>query len=172
MTDKTPVFETGDWIVHLHHGVGQIQSRSVKRIGDHESEYFRIEMRDSTLWVPVDKMDEDTFRPIADEEEFNEALEVLQESPYRMASNFNKRKSRIRKLESKHSFVALARIVRDLWARQKRKSLSNTEETALRRTTKRLLSEWAICTGEQVEEAEHKLYSLLRESHADVVAAD
>lgn len=166
------LFSKGDWIVHVHHGVGQVRQKSSKRIGQHEGEYYQVDLQSSTLWVPVDNVDPATFRTIASEEEFDEAMDLLRRPAREMGSDFSKRKSRIRSVQSEHSFVALARLVRDLWARQQERSLSNTEESALRQLSERLLSEWSICMQIEVDEAQQMLYRLLREGYPEKFAAD
>ncbi|MGW8318313.1 MAG: CarD family transcriptional regulator [Candidatus Promineifilaceae bacterium] len=172
MSELNGLFDIGDWIVHRHHGVGQIAGKDVKRIGEREGVYYQVAMENSTMWVPLEALEGESFRPLVDEDEFNEALTILQRPAREMADNFTKRKSRINRIEADNSFVALARILRDLWVRQRTTSLSNTEETAFRRLTKRFLNEWAVRTGVDEDEAQGRFYNLLRESHTQPVAAD
>jgi RNA polymerase-interacting CarD/CdnL/TRCF family regulator len=171
MTDGA-LFTAGQWVVHIHHGVGRVRQKSVKRIGDREGIYIRVDLDNSILWVPEDNINLDAFRPLASEEELNEAFEVLRRPAREMAANFTKRKSRIDQVQSRHSFVSTARLVRDLWSRQQVRALSNTEESALRELSRRLLDEWAVCMSIEVDEAQQMLYGLLHEGHSETASVE
>ncbi len=81
-----------------------------------------------------------------------------------MAQNFNTRKSRIKRVMTENSIVSIARVVRDLSGRRKRRrTLSKTEDSALRKLKDRLLAEWVVATGLDEEEAREKLKELLEE---------
>ena len=165
MTETKETYSPKEWIVHRHYGVGQVQGTEKKNISGEENDYYRIKTRNSTIWVAVDQLDENQFRPIATPQEFDEILAILERPPRRMKANFNARKRRINQVKSKNSPLALARIVRDLWGRQSRRgSLSNTEHSALRRFTRRLLAEWSVCMRVDVKEAQRRLYALLQKS--------
>ncbi|HEX6387686.1 MAG TPA: CarD family transcriptional regulator [Anaerolineae bacterium] len=162
MTERQ-AFSPKDWIVHRHYGVGQVLGTETKTISGEENDYYKIKTRNSTIWVAVDQLDEGHFRPLATPQEFREVLAVLERPPRKMKQHFNSRKRRINQVEAKNSPLALARMIRDLSGRQKRRgSLSNTEHSALRRFTKRLLAEWSICMNVDVKEAQKRLHGLLQ----------
>lgn len=165
MSETKETYAPKEWIVHCHYGVGQVLAIETKCISGEENDYYRIKTRNSTIWVGVDQLDEDKFRPIATRQEFDEVLAILERPPRPMKANFNARKRRINQVKFKNSPLALARIVRDLWGRQSRRgSLSNTEQSALRRFTKRLLAEWSVCLRVDVPEAQTRLYALLQKN--------
>lgn len=165
MTEMKETYAPEEWIVHCHYGVGQVLGTETKCISGEENDYYRIKTRNSTIWVAVGQLDENQFRPIATPQEFGEVLAILERPPRKMKANFNARKRRINQVKFKNSPLALARIVRDLWGRQSRRgSLSNTEHSALRRFTKRLLAEWSVCMQVDVKEAQKRLYALLQKN--------
>ena len=158
------MFSNKDWVVHRQYGIGQIQGTETKAISGEEDTYYRLEMANGTVWVPVDKMTEDLFRPVATEEEIDQVKRVLQRKPNKMDGNYKRRRKRIKTVEMGDSLLDLARLVRDLWCRHKNRTLSNTEQTALRRVTDRLVNEWAVCMDLEMEEAHRRLEDLLREA--------
>ena len=163
MSETNELYAPGQWIVHRHYGVGQVLGTETKCISGEENDYYRIKTRNSTIWVAIDQLDVEQFRPMATPQEFDEVLAILQRPPRRMKANFNSRKRLINQVKSKNSPLALARIVRDLWGRQHRRgSLSNTEHSALRSFTKRLLAEWSVCMRVDVKEAQKRLHALLQ----------
>lgn len=156
-------YEQGDWVVHCHHGIGQIEAVEHKRIGDEENTYFRIKTADSVIWMPVDQMDGEQFRPVADETHFQEAVAVLKKPAKRMASNLNTRKARIKRVTTNNVPEETARLIRDLRARRReKKGLNQSERRALRDLTKRFLQEWAVCRGLTMRQARRRLNRQLR----------
>ena len=73
MAEAYPYSE-GDWIVHFHFGIGQIDGVDVKDISGEEKRYCRIQATDCTFWVPVDQMDGDLVRPLATPKEIKQAI--------------------------------------------------------------------------------------------------
>jgi CarD family transcriptional regulator len=161
-------YRPGDWIVHLHHGVGEIECIEEKELGGDSTTYYKVNTKTKTLWVPLDKAENRWFRPLASPEEFDEIIEILQRPPREMHSNHNTRKKRINSVKSSGSLQELARLIRDLWGRRAERRLNNTEERALRRFTDRFLREWSVAKGLDEEEARQRMQELLQESTAKV----
>jgi RNA polymerase-interacting CarD/CdnL/TRCF family regulator len=158
----------GDWIVHQYYGVGQLKGKETKQIGGKEGTYFRLEMSNTTVYIPEDKLESGCFRPIAPADKLKEMREILARPPKNMAGNFTIRKSRIMEAMTENSIESIARMVRDLRARRRnRKTLSQTEDSALRELTGRLLSEWAVAMDWDENEAREKLNTLLDKNGID-----
>ena len=161
-------YSPGDWIVHDAYGIGQIIAIEHKSIGNKEATYYRIDTDDSTLWVPLGG--ESLLRLLAPPEEFAEATAVLKRPSRQMSANYRSRLARIRRAQASGTPQALARIVRDLWARQQRQGkLSKTENQALREMSSQLLAEWSVSMKMDENRAREKFYTLLRQ-HALTVA--
>ena len=159
-------YHPGDWIVHLHHGVGEIASIEEKELGGDRSTYYKVVTDDSTLWVPLDKAENRWFRPVCSRDEFDEIIDILRRPPQEMHNNHLARKRRIHSVKSNGSLEEMARLIRDLWGRRTERQLNNTEENALRRFTERLLREWAVCMGVDEEEARDHMQEILQKSTA------
>jgi RNA polymerase-interacting CarD/CdnL/TRCF family regulator len=156
----------GDWLVHQHYGVGQLKGKETKNIGGEENTYFRLEMDNSTIYIPEEKLNSDWFRPVASQSTLREVREILSRPPKKMAQSFITRKSLIKKVMTENSLIDIARIVRDLSGRRRRrKTLSKTEDSALRKLKDRLLSEWAVAMGVDEDEAREKMKALLSEEN-------
>jgi RNA polymerase-interacting CarD/CdnL/TRCF family regulator len=154
----------GDWLVHQYHGVGQLIGKEKKFIGGDENTYYRIDMEKTTLYIPEDKLTSEWFRPVSTENTIQEMKQALGRPPKKMAQNFNTRKGRIKEVMSENSIMELARIIRDLTGRRKRRNmLSSTEDSALRKLKDRLLSEWMVATGLNETEARKRMKALLAE---------
>ncbi|MCB8944930.1 MAG: hypothetical protein H6658_14365 [Ardenticatenaceae bacterium] len=164
MQKQTNTFATGAWVVHQSYGVGQIQGIETRTISGEETPYYHliIKATNSHIWIPTDKLADDA-RSLTSPEEFQKALAILERPPHPMADHLNQRSKRIADVRAQNSPIELARLLRDLWARQKeRGALSQTETDAMRRITNRFVGEWAICMGMTLEEAEEKLLEHLQ----------
>lgn len=159
-------YHPGDWIVHLHHGVGEIACIEEKELGGDTSTYYKVVTDDSTLWVPLDKAENRWFRPVCSQEEFLDIIAILERPPREMHNNHLTRKRRISNVKSDGSLEEMARLIRDLWGRRAERQLNNTEESALRRFTERLLQEWSVCMKIEEEDAREQMQSILQRSTA------
>ncbi len=145
MTEAEPIMKYGDWIVHSFCGVGQVRAKEFKSIGGTESNYFRIEMLDSTVWYPAGGAEGNSVRAISEESEFQLAIAVLDEEPEEMSPNINLRRGQINQVLSENMPISTAGMVRDLRARYVlRGTLNQTESQAYRSLCDRFVQEWAV----------------------------
>jgi len=174
MDKQRDTYQNGAWVVHQSYGVGQILGIETRQISGEETSYYhlKIEVSNSHIWVPLDKLAEDV-RPIATPEKFQKALAILERPPRPMDSQLNQRTKRIADVRAQNSPTALARLLRDLSARQKERGvLSQTETDAMRRITQRFLGEWAACMGMELEVVEQKLLQQLQRGRQKAAIAD
>jgi RNA polymerase-interacting CarD/CdnL/TRCF family regulator len=83
-----------------------------------------------------------------------------------MDPDHKKRQSRIRKVMSWGSLRGVVRVIRDLWAMQRKKQLSDTEKRAMSHFIDNLVEEWSIAEGISDEEARQDLHDLLKHSRS------
>lgn len=156
-------YPVGEWIVHRDYGVGQIKKIERKSIAGRQNTYARIEMPDTTVWIPADQMDGEQLRPLADPERFQRAVEVLTNPPKEMASNFRQRQAQISDALADNVPAETARLIRDLRARRRaRGGLNKTERSALKDLSKRFVQEWAACFGLDLDQASRRFNATLR----------
>jgi RNA polymerase-interacting CarD/CdnL/TRCF family regulator len=162
MTAETQAYLPGDWIVHQHHGVGQIKGNEALNIGGQENTYCKIQTLDSTYWIPLKKLKTDSLRPLASPAEIQEALLALGRSPQAMDSDPTKRKNQISKVKPNNSPVVIARIIRDLSAHNKeKKQVSQTDLDALRSFTDIFLAEWSVSMNLEMDVIKQQLIDML-----------
>lgn len=163
MAKTINTFTTGDWIVHRHHGIGQIKARRSSCISGEPTTYYELETADSTIWIPQEQLGDDMLRPIISRQAMEEVIAVFRRAPRKMATSFNVRKNQINLVQREGVPLEMARLVRDLRARQQRRgSLSNTEQHVLRSVTRRLVNEWAICMGIAPEVVQERIGQLMQ----------
>jgi CarD family transcriptional regulator len=170
MTDKELTYSVGDWIVHHMYGVGQVKKIEKKRLDQTKTEYYKVQANNSIFWVPVKNPNSDRIRPLTSTSSLKKALRFLKKTPHEMESNHNKRESRINKIRAEGKLSSICKIIRDLSAKEREKSLSTTEKQALDTFIDLLLREWSVCAGISIQDAQHKLQEYLKESWKKIPA--
>jgi RNA polymerase-interacting CarD/CdnL/TRCF family regulator len=168
MTEDGQQVEAGDWFVHAHFGAGRVKGQEVKAIGEQEQSYYELETVVCTLWLPEDKLFGQKIRPLANEQAFQEAIDVLKSPSAEMSADANKRKLRIKQVKTANAPTDTASLVRDLWTREQAEGkLYDWERQAWREMCAILIQEWALCLGISSEEARQQVSeSLTNEQNA------
>lgn len=163
MTEKEQVFSEGDWVYHLHHGVGQIKGIEEKTLGDETKKYYRVEAHNGIFWIAVGKTESDRIRPVANQEELHEALEILKAAPQVMGNKHTTRKSRIALVTNEGSLADFCSLLRDLQARRVAGKLNTTEQRAHRRLKERIASEWSASSKQELKDINKELNKIIRD---------
>jgi RNA polymerase-interacting CarD/CdnL/TRCF family regulator len=162
MKAKKRTFAKGDWIVHLTHGIGQVQRIEKKTLDGEKAKYFRVENKNSIFWVPVDEAEKSRIRPVASQYQLRKALKVLKEPPREETLNYKQRQELIKETRSDGSLPMICELVRDLSAMQAEKSLGENDRRSLTFFKRLLLQEWSICADMTIEDAKYKLREILK----------
>jgi len=67
-------FQTGDKVVHYIYGVGEIIQIEKKILAGRSVVYYRVQIRDLTLWVPVNGTGRQSLRLPTSANQFEERL--------------------------------------------------------------------------------------------------
>ena len=162
MKSQQVTFNSQDWIVHRHFGIGQIQCIEVKKISGEAQSYYRADSSDGTFWIPVDQIEGELIRPLATPDELQEAVDALARPPRAMQQNHILRNSRIQTVRQHNTPLAIARLIRDLRARRReRGDLNRAERSALKILSRRLINEWSLVRGIERDTVEERLERLL-----------
>ncbi|MBS1250245.1 MAG: hypothetical protein MAG431_01836 [Chloroflexi bacterium] len=161
MTEQEQLFSEGDWVFHLHHGVGQITGIEEKTLGDKTQKYYEVEARKGTFWISINKAESDRIRPVVNQEELEEALRIIKAPPQTMADKHTSRKSRISQVTNEGELSDFCALLRDLQARRVADKLNTTEQRAHRRLKKRIASEWSASSGKSLSEINKELNKII-----------
>ena len=164
MSDKEQTYAVGDWLVHLIYGVGQVTKLETRPIRGVKQMCYRVRTDDSTFWLPINNADNQRVRSIAGPKRIQRALEALRKAPQKMATNFQTRRKRIRRVSLDGDLNTDLKLVRDLNGRQLMKGLNSTEQEAFDSIIKRFLKEWSLSRGIEIQEAHLRLNRFLKES--------
>jgi RNA polymerase-interacting CarD/CdnL/TRCF family regulator len=161
MTEKIQKYSIGDWIVHLHFGVGQIKKTEVKTLQGESIECFKVQTKAGTYWLPCDQEDNPRVRPITSREGLKRGLEILNKQPRHIDADYKQVKKQIDKVRSDGSFVSIARLVRDLSARSMVKPQNTLEEQTLKSFKERFLKEWSLCMEISVAAVQSQFHNII-----------
>ena len=150
------MFKVGDKIVYPLHGAGVIDSIEKMTFMGEEKEYFILKMPigDMDISIPAEKIGEMNIRGIISKEEGKEVLQILDDKPTEMNTNWTKRYRDNQDILKTGDVFEIAKMVRNLAILDNDKGLSTTEKKLLNRARRILASELVMVGSLDKEEAE------------------
>jgi CarD family transcriptional regulator len=126
--------------------------------------YYVIELLidESTLFIPMCKMDELGVRPVLSQAKLARVLNILREGPRRLSKDFKVRQARIREKLATARPTKVAEAVRDLTNRRKRSYLTKVDERLLKQSREILAAEMAVVNGVDMIRAHQTIDAALR----------
>ena len=114
---KVFLYKIGDWIVHYYHGVGQVKDIVERGLAAQQDTFFRVATTEIEYWIPVDQADSDHIKPLRSVQEFEQALQIMAQSPTPMTETQNRNRRNIYERWLDGSLPARAALIRDLHGR-------------------------------------------------------
>ena len=157
------IFKTKDYVVYPKHGVGQITEIKKINIGgiDVETYILKFEKDKANGMVPVNKQSH--LRPLATINQINKCTSILKSKPKIKRSMWSRRAQEYELKISSGKIYDLAEVVRDL---NKGDDImidqSYSERQLFEKAYERLLTEFHIVMGSNLEDAQKKLDKALK----------
>ena len=157
------IYKLKEYVVYPKHGVGQITEFKKINIGGIEVETYllKFEKDKATGMVPVNKQSH--LRPLATINQINKCISILKGKPKIKRSMWSRRAQEYEAKISSGKIYELAEVVRDL---NKGDDLmidqSYSERQLFEKAYDRLLSEFNIVLGTNIEETQKKLDKALK----------
>jgi RNA polymerase-interacting CarD/CdnL/TRCF family regulator len=162
MSDEIKSFRKGDWVSHLHHGVGQVEGKEKKTLGDETREYYKVQTRNGVYWIPTDDLDPERIRMVVSEKVLQKGIEILESPAKKMDSKHTVRKNRINQVSEDGDLIGFCTLLRDLHGKRVDDKLNTTEQRAHTTIKKKIASEWSATREISVQEANKEITKLLR----------
>jgi RNA polymerase-interacting CarD/CdnL/TRCF family regulator len=162
MSKDTLSFRKGDWVSHLHHGVGQVEGKEKKSLGGEDQEYYKVRTRNGVYWIPTDNVDTERIRPVVSERKLQSALAILESPPEKMDSKHTVRKKRITDVIEEGNLAAYCTLLRDLHAKRAADKLNTTEQRAHSNIKKKIVAEWSATREMSIQDANKEINKILR----------
>jgi len=157
------LYKVKDYVVYPKHGVGQITEFKKINIGgiDVETYILKFEKDKANGMVPINKQSH--LRPLATINQVNKCMSILKSKPKIKRSMWSRRAQEYEAKISSGKIYELAEVVRDL---NKGEDLmvdqSYSERQLFEKAYERILSEFQIVLGANLEDAQKKLNKALK----------
>jgi len=157
------LFKAKDYVVYPKHGVGQITETKKINIGgiDVEAYILKFEKDKANGMVPVNKQSH--LRPLATINQINKCVSILKSKPKIKRSMWSRRAQEYEAKISSGKIYDLAEVVRDL---NKGDDImidqSYSERQLFEKAYERLLTEFQIVMGSNLEDAQKKIDKALK----------
>jgi len=153
----------GQSIVHRRYGAGTVVGVREGNEDEEHKRYYIVDIpsKDLKLHLPEDSIKDLPLREIASSNKIKRALKMLAGAPDDLPSDYRKRRALVSELMSDGTVRSLARIIRDLCARQRIKSMSTLEATMLTDAKRQLAGEVALAEGIELTQAMQRIESAL-----------
>ncbi len=161
------VYEVGDKVVHWAYGVGEIVQIDKKTLGGRNSLYYKVQIRDLTIWVPVDEDNQTNLRLPTPAKEFDKLFGILRESGVELSSDRLERKNHFSEALRSGSLESICGVIRDLSAFSRGKKLNDNDAVVLDRAKNLLLDEWRLSFNISMAEAQKQLKNILNEAEVE-----
>jgi len=134
-----------------------------KNISGKSALYYVVQIRDLTLWVPVDGGDQHSLRLPTSTREFRKLLKILRSPGEKISEDRYERKTQLSERLREGTLESICSIIRDLTTYSYVKKLNDNDAALLERTKKFLLDEWKISLSVPLGDAQRELDLLLEE---------
>jgi RNA polymerase-interacting CarD/CdnL/TRCF family regulator len=155
-------FQIGDPVVHWTYGLGQVVGLEERALSGQKTLYYAVKVRDMTVWVPADGDLEKRLRRPTPAAGFEQLFAILSGSGEPLPDDRQERKIRLVEQLRDGRAESLCRVIRDLFAFRRGKSLNENDQLLLKRAQSALLGEWGFSLSIPAMQAESDLYRLLK----------
>jgi RNA polymerase-interacting CarD/CdnL/TRCF family regulator len=154
-------FKIGDPVMHWTYGFGKIVKLEERVLSGKSILYYAVKSSNLTVWVPADDNLDSRLRPPTSPEEFEKLFEILTGSEEPLSEDRHVRKTYLVEQLKDGRAESLCRVIRDLFAFQKRKSLNENDQHLMKRVQNVLLGEWEFSLSVPSTQAASDLHRML-----------
>jgi len=164
MLEQATAFQVGDRVIHWVYGLGEIIQIDEKMISGQSGKYYVVQIRDLTLWVPMNDAGEHCLRLPTPAKDFHKFFGLLSSPGKSLSTDRYMRKTQLTELMKDGTLESICRVVRDLMYYKQTNKINENDNTILVRARNFLLNEWSVALSVSVQQAERELKNLLETS--------
>jgi RNA polymerase-interacting CarD/CdnL/TRCF family regulator len=161
MTEQQIIFQVGDQVIHWAHGPGVIIQLDEKRLSGRTRQYYKVQMSDLMLWVPVDQSGDRNLRFPTPKKDFNKLFRILASPGEPLSSNSNERRLQLVERLRDHQLASICRVIRDLTLHKHLKKMNDNDTSTLERSRNFLINEWSVASSISIQQAKQELSKIL-----------
>ena len=162
-------FSVSEWIVHSHHGVGQIKKIEVMPLHGEQTECFKVQVKGGAFWFPTNSTETPRIRPIASQEIITKMIKNLRRKPGNLEKDKKYWNLKIKEMPENSDLLTTSQLIRDLSAQQTLKRLNDSQIKALTNFKDRLIHEWAAITSTDIEQIRNLFHKYSQESKSKII---
>jgi RNA polymerase-interacting CarD/CdnL/TRCF family regulator len=155
------MFQVGDRVIHWTYGPGRIVQVEEKQIASETLEYYKVQVNDLTIWVPLKEAEKQRLRNPTPAREFRRLIKILSRGGEPLSEDRLKRKAELLLRLQEGKIDATCKVIRDLACYARQKKLSESDTAILERAEKFLLDEWVISLETTPSDAREAMSRLL-----------
>jgi RNA polymerase-interacting CarD/CdnL/TRCF family regulator len=155
------MFQVGDSVIHWTYGPGKILKVEEKQVASRTERYYKVQVKDMTIWVPLADSEKQRLRNPTPAREFKKLVKILGKEGEPLAEDRLQRKAQLLSRLQEGKIEATCRVIRDLACYGRQKKLSESDTMILERAQKFLLDEWVISMNTTLADAEQAMGQLL-----------
>ena len=157
-------FQVGDQVVHWTYGPGEVIQLDEKVLSGQTESYYVVQVRDMTLFVPINDQGQTSLRLPTPAGEFEHLFAILKSPEEPLSGDRWERKNQLMTQMKDGRLESICQVIRDLVAFRRTKKLNDYDAAILERAQNFLLNEWQISLGIPRDQAQRELQSLLGEN--------
>jgi CarD family transcriptional regulator len=158
-------FEVGDRVVHWAHGPGEIIQIDEKELSGLRQVYYVVQIRELTLWVPVNGGNEKSLRYPTPADDFERLFKILSGPAEALSEDRMERKTRLSDLLKDGKLELVCQVIRDLTHHGRVKKMNDYDNAILERARNFLLEEWCMALAVPLPHATLQLQELLTQKY-------
>jgi RNA polymerase-interacting CarD/CdnL/TRCF family regulator len=155
------IFHEGDSVMHCTYGLGKIIRTEERTIYGPTMLYYAVQIGDMTVWVPADDRLETRLRAPTRGGEFQRLLDILAGPGEPLPNDRHERKELLSEWLKDGRAESLCRVIRSLATYRQVRSLSDNDQSLMKRTQQALIGEWGYSLSIPTAQAEHEMHLLL-----------
>jgi RNA polymerase-interacting CarD/CdnL/TRCF family regulator len=160
----SPNFKVGAPVIHWIYGMGEVVRLERKYLPGQAQFYYVVQVKDLTIWVPLDHELTNRLRNPTPAEEFKHLFAILKSPGRELSKDRYERRTALLDERKNATAEANCRIIRDLFDYMQESKLNDYDMTILKLTLDSLLCEWAFSLSVTRQQAELELRHLLKKS--------
>jgi CarD family transcriptional regulator len=157
------VFQIGDKVIHVSHGLGEIVQVEEKIIDGQSASCYVVRTSDLLIWVPINDLPQCSLRVPTPPEECERLFTILNSPSEELLGDRVLRKDQLMIQMKSGELASICRVVRDLSHYKRNARLNDQEVSILKRAMNSLLTEWAYSLDIPLSEAQQAMTNLLAE---------
>ena len=164
------MFQVGDRVVHWAHGPGKIIQLDEKELAGRRQEYYVVQIRDMTLWVPVSGSNDGngnnsgnggSLRRPTPAGDFERLFKILTGPAELLSDDRMERKTLLIDRLKDGTLESVCRVIRDLVHHRRVKKMNDYDSAILERARNFLLDEWSVSLAIPLPQAAMELQELI-----------